>query len=119
MSVSGAWRDTRAFTVTRFSLAHARPSIRLRFVLSAIKGGLKAKRLSQLTAPLWGDSARRGLGDSYHLVGLKDLRLGKNKGVAVALKVGGWGCACGCVLVCRLVACDRGKRVYCSWRWWW
>eukprot|EP00752_Nemacystus_decipiens_P004803 g4371.t1 len=51
------------------------------------KGGLKAKRLSQLIAPLWGDSARRGLSESCRLVGLKELRLGKNKGVAVALKV--------------------------------
>ncbi|CAM9230402.1 unnamed protein product, partial [Ectocarpus sp. 8 AP-2014] len=51
------------------------------------KGGLKTKRLSQLIAPLRGESLRRGLGDTYHLVGLRELRLGRNMGVAVALKV--------------------------------
>ncbi|CAM9911229.1 unnamed protein product [Ectocarpus sp. 6 AP-2014] len=51
------------------------------------KGGLKTKRLSQLIAPLRGESLRRGLGGTYHLVGLRELRLGRNMGVAVALKV--------------------------------
>ncbi|CAN0174801.1 unnamed protein product [Ectocarpus sp. 12 AP-2014] len=51
------------------------------------KGGLKTKRLSQLIAPLRGESLRRGLGDTYRLVGLRELRLGRNMGVAVALKV--------------------------------
>ncbi|CAM9538931.1 unnamed protein product [Ectocarpus fasciculatus] len=51
------------------------------------KGGLKTKRLSQLIAPLRGDSLRRGLGDACSLVGLRELRLGRNMGVAVALKV--------------------------------
>ncbi|CAM9419647.1 unnamed protein product [Ectocarpus sp. 12 AP-2014] len=51
------------------------------------KGGFKTKRLSQLIAPLRGESLRCGLGDTYRLVDLKELRLGRNMGVAVALKV--------------------------------
>lgn len=52
-----------------------------------MQGGLKAKRLSQLIASLGGSSARKGLGESHRLVRLRDLMLGGNKGVAVALKV--------------------------------
>lgn len=52
-----------------------------------LQGGLKTKRLSLLIAPLRGESIRRGLGDTYRLVGLRELRLGRNMGVAVALKV--------------------------------
>lgn len=52
-----------------------------------VQGGLKAKRLSQLVASLGGSSARKGLGESHRLVRLRDLMLGGNKGVAVALKV--------------------------------
>lgn len=55
--------------------------------LRLLQGGLKTKRLSQLIAPLRGESLRRGLGDTYRLVGLRELRLGRNMGVAVALKV--------------------------------
>lgn len=51
------------------------------------QGGLKAKRLAQLVEPLKGDSPRKGLGDSYRLLRLRNLRPGANKGVAVALKV--------------------------------
>ncbi|CAM9146813.1 unnamed protein product, partial [Laminaria digitata] len=51
------------------------------------KGGLKAKRLSQLIASLGGTSARKGLGEAHRLVRLRDLMLGGNRGVGVALKV--------------------------------
>lgn len=52
-----------------------------------LQGGLKARRLSQLVSSLRGKSVRRGLDEGIRLVGLKELRIGRNMGVAVALKV--------------------------------